>query len=160
MEQRDQIFAMREKLVELRELTNSQPRSSTRLAVRRLASDAGLLRDETLRTRVSRDVRLIGGAWTQEAAKRTSDDAFLVNAFVDDAYECLSATLRSDPLPIESDQALYLIFDQEKSGEEAMMRWMMNGNERHADSEWLNSFATWRTRHLRRKGRWLEGPQS
>lgn len=149
-EQRAHVFSMREKLVTLRELTDIEDHTSTRPVARRLASDAGLLRDEALRERVSRDVRLIGRAWTRQRRKRASDESLWVNTFVDDAYECLSAMLRDDGLPEESEQTLLFLFEESSAGREAMVKWMM-GPERASDSEWQAAFERWRAEY--QKGR-------
>ncbi|WP_030774867.1 hypothetical protein [Streptomyces sp. NRRL F-2664] len=143
-EQREQILTIREKLVLLREVAASEDYdASTRPILQRLASDVGLLRDRKLRERVARDVRLVGRAWKRPRRRSATDGALWVNTFVDDAYECLSSTLRGERLPHESEQTLIFVFDESPAGEAAMTQWMMSSEE-VADANWQEAFTAWR----------------
>lgn len=157
-EDRTRILVMREKLVELRESADREALEASRPTVRRVINDAALLRNERLRERITRDALLISGAWVQQRRRPAWSEGYLVNVFVDDAFECLSAFLRGDSLPPEKDQVLHLVFDQERAGLEATRAWLMSGDQEQSDIEWHKRFLAWRSEYLRRgRGRFLRG---
>jgi hypothetical protein len=149
-EDRNRISSMREKLVELREAGDREVLEASRPTVRSLISDAALLRDERLRERITRNALLISSAWVQQQRRPAWSEGYLVNVFVDDSYECLSAVLRGDSLPPEKDQVLHLVFDQERAGLEAVRAWLMIGDPEQSDTEWHRRFLEWRSEYLRR----------